>query len=383
MDIKEKALQLHNKFKGKIAVEPKIRVKTKDDLSLAYTPGVAFASMEIFEDKEKIYDYCWTGNTILIVTDGSAVLGLGDIGPEASLPVMEGKSLLFKEFGNVNCVPLCLNTKDPDEIVETVLRVMPAYGGVNLEDISAPRCFEIEEKLKKALGNKPVFHDDQHGTSIVVLAALINAAKVVGKNLREMRILINGAGSAGVATTKLLHNYGVGDIILSDTAGAIYEGREENMNPIKEEVSKITNRNMVRGPLEEIIKGVDVFIGVSRPGILTEEMVRSMAHRAIVFAMANPVPEIMPEEARRGGAEIIATGRSDFPNQVNNLLAFPGVFRGALDARVQVNEKMRVAAALAIASYVEKPEANMIVPSPLDKGVADRVAEAIRKSAKE
>jgi len=378
--LRTKALAFHKKLGGKIAVSIKAKVSSKADLSLAYSPGVAEPCKEIAKNTKKVYDYCFTANTILIVTDGTAVLGLGDIGPEAALPVMEGKSLLFKEFGGVDCIPLCLDTKDPNEIIDIVTKVMPAYGGVNLEDISAPRCFQIEEELKKRFPNKPVFHDDQHGTAIVVLAGLINALKVTKKKAADIRVVINGAGAAGISIAKLLQNYGVPDVTMCDTRGAIYRGRTENMNSIKDLIAKTTNKRKHRGSLAEVVADADVFIGVSVAGALSFEMARSMAKESIIFAMANPDPEILPADAKRAGVAVIGTGRSDFPNQINNILAFPGIFRGALDARCQISEKMKMAAALAIAKCVKKPTANKIVPGALDKTVAKKVAAAVKKA---
>lgn len=376
----EQALVLHRKLKGKIETKLKTPVATRAHLSVAYTPGVAAPCLEIAKDRELAYEYTWKGNTILIVTDGTAVLGLGDIGPEAALPVMEGKSMLFKEFGGVDCIPICLATKDPQEIINIVEKIAPAYGGINLEDISAPRCFTIEEELKKRL-NIPVFHDDQHGTAIVVLAGIINAAKVVKKEVKKLSVVINGAGAAGIATAKLLMSYGLRDVTLCDTSGAIYAGRVDNMNPLKVEMAKITNKLGKHGLLADVLVGADVFIGVSKPGTLTAEMIRTMAKKPIVFAMANPTPEIMPDEAKAAGVAVMATGRSDFPNQVNNLLAFPGIFRGALDARAQITEEMKMAAALAIAGYVKKPTADCIIPSPLDKAVVKKVVAAVKAAA--
>ena len=380
-DLKKLALDYHRKLRGKIKIELKQKLRGKKDLALAYTPGVAKPCLEIAKNSEKAYEYCWKQNTILIVTDGTAVLGLGDIGPEAALPVMEGKSLLFKEFGGVDCVPICLDTKDPQEIVEIVCKIMPAYGGLNLEDISAPRCFEIEEELKKRL-NVPVFHDDQHGTAIVVLAGLINAAKVVGKKINEIKVVFNGAGAAGVACAKLLLKYGVKDIVMCDRAGIIHAGRAKNMNPTKIELAKITNKKLLKGSLADAMKGADVFVGVSAKDAVTPKMVQSMAQKAIIFAMANPDPEILPDVAKKAGAAVVATGRSDFPNQINNILAFPGIFRAALDLRCPITEKIKLEAALAIARCVPNPSANKIVPDALDKTVAKKVAAAVRRVAK-
>lgn len=377
-DTNKLAIAFHKRLRGKIEVATKSKL-TAANLKLAYTPGVAAPCLEIAKDKSKVFDYTWKGNTILIVTDGSAVLGLGNIGPEASLPVMEGKSLLFKEFAGINCIPICLATQDPKKIIEIVEALAPAYGGINLEDISAPRCFEIEEELKRRL-DIPVFHDDQHGTAIVVLAGLINAAKVVKKTLPSLRIVINGAGSAGVAIAKLLRKYGVGEIIVCDTVGSIYAGRKENMNPTKDELAKFTNASGVKGNLAEALRGADVFVGVSAKDALKPEMVKGMSANPIIFALANPNPEILPDAAKRAGAAVIATGRSDFPNQINNVLAFPGVFRAALDNRAKITEKMKLAAALAIAGCVKKPTANCIIPKALDKSVAKKVAAAVKKA---
>ncbi|MFH0833847.1 MAG: NADP-dependent malic enzyme [Patescibacteria group bacterium] len=380
-DLKKLALDYHAKLRGKIQIDLKKKIRSKEELGLAYTPGVAKPCLEIAKDKKLAYDYCWKGNTILIVTDGTAVLGLGDIGPEAALPVMEGKSVLFKMFGGVDCVPICLATKDPQEIIEIVCKIAPAYGGINLEDISAPRCFEIESELKKRLPEIPIFHDDQHGTAIVSLAGLINAAKVVGKKVADLKVVINGAGAAGVAVAKLFLKYGVRDVVMCDRAGAIYEGRHENMNPFKIELAKTTNRSKTKGSLADAIKGADVFVGVSAKDAVTPKMVQSMAEKAIVFAMANPDPEILPDAAKRAGAAVVATGRSDFPNQINNVLAFPGIFRGALDCRCWITEKVKMEVALAIARCVPNPSANKIVPPAMDKTVAKKVAAAVRRVA--
>ncbi|MFC1801640.1 NADP-dependent malic enzyme [Nanoarchaeota archaeon] len=375
MDLNQEALELHKKKKGKIEVTNKFGpLKTKKDLSLAYTPGVAEPCREIAKDKSKVYDYTSKGNMVAVVTDGSAVLGLGNIGPEASLPVMEGKAILFKEFANVDAFPICLSTQEVDEIVEIVKNISAGFGGINLEDISAPRCFEIEARLKKEL-DIPVFHDDQHGTAIVVLAGLINALKIVSKEFSDVKIVINGAGAAGIAVAKILKQFGAQEIILCDSKGVIYRGRT-GLNPYKEEMAAVTEAST----LNEAMEGADVFIGLSVAGVVDKEMVASMNSEAIVFAMANPEPEIMPDEAKAGGAKIIATGRSDFPNQINNVLAFPGVFRGALDARKKITEEMKVAAAKALASCVESPTAEKIVPYALDKGVAEKIAEAVKKA---
>lgn len=377
--LKEEALQLHEVHQGKLAVSLKVDIETKHDLSLAYTPGVAEPCLEIAQDREQVYRYTGKGNAVAIVTDGTAVLGLGDIGPEAALPVMEGKACLFKRFGGVDAYPICLNTKDPEEIVRAVQLIAPGFGGINLEDISAPRCFEIEEQLIETL-DIPVFHDDQHGTAVVVLAALINGAKCLGLELPQMQTVISGAGAAGISICKLLMKAGVRDITLCDRQGAIWEGRE-GLNGAKTAMAKVTNRAMRKGSLSEVMEGADLFIGVSGPGIVTQEMVRSMSPQAMVFALSNPVPEIMPELALAAGAKVVATGRSDFPNQINNLLVFPGIFKGALAARAsRITEEMMIAAAYAIAGRVSPEELSRecIIPSTFDMGVADVVAEAVK-----
>lgn len=377
--LKEEALQLHEVHQGKLAVSLKVDIETKHDLSLAYTPGVAEPCLEIAQDREQVYRYTGKGNAVAIVTDGTAVLGLGDIGPEAALPVMEGKACLFKRFGGVDAYPICLNTKDPEEIVRAVQLIAPGFGGINLEDISAPRCFEIEERLIETL-DIPVFHDDQHGTAVVVLAALINGAKCLGLELPQVRTVISGAGAAGISICKLLMKAGVRDITLCDRQGAIWEGRE-GLNGAKTAMAKVTNRAMRKGSLAEVIEGADLFIGVSGPGIVTQEMVRSMSPQAMVFALSNPIPEIMPELALAAGAKVVATGRSDFPNQINNLLVFPGIFKGALAARAsRITEEMMIAAAYAIAGRVSPEELSRecIIPSTFDMGVADVVAEAVK-----
>jgi len=382
MSIQEDALKLHAQWKGKIEVTSVAPVKTQYDLSTAYTPGVAEPCKEIHKNKEKVYDYTRKWNLVAVVSDGTAVLGLGDIGPEAAMPVMEGKSVLFKTFGDVDAFPICLDTKDVDEIVRTVKAISPTFGGINLEDISAPRCFEIERRLKEEL-DIPVFHDDQHGTAVVVLAGLINALKIVKKELKDIKVVVNGSGAAGIAITKLLMSMGLKTVILCDRKGAIYKGRD-GLNQAKEEIAEVTNLNMEKGSLGDVIKGADVFIGVSAPGTLTKEMVSSMAKVTIIFAMANPVPEIFPDEAKEGGARVVGTGRSDFPNQVNNVLAFPGIFRGALDARARdINDEMKVAAAYAIASMVKDEELteDYVIPKAFEKGVADVVAKAVYKAA--
>ena len=377
--LKEEALQLHEVHQGKLAVSLKVDIETKHDLSLAYTPGVAEPCLEIAQDREQVYRYTGKGNAVAIVTDGTAVLGLGDIGPEAALPVMEGKACLFKRFGDVDAYPICLNTKDPEEIVRAVQLIAPGFGGINLEDISAPRCFEIEEQLIERL-DIPVFHDDQHGTAVVVLAALINGAKCLGLELPQVQTVISGAGAAGISICKLLMKAGVRDITLCDRQGAIWEGRE-GLNGAKTAMAKVTNRAMRKGSLAEVMEGADLFIGVSGPGIVTQEMVRSMSPQAMVFALSNPVPEIMPELALAAGAKVVATGRSDFPNQINNLLVFPGIFKGALAARAsRITEEMMIAAAYAIAGRVSPEELSRecIIPSTFDMGVADVVAEAVK-----
>ena len=384
MDYNQLALEMHEKNRGKIAVAPKVRVENRDDLSTAYTPGVAEPCRRIAANKDDVYRYTAKGNLVAVVSDGTAVLGLGDIGPEAAMPVMEGKALLFKEFAEVDAFPICLATKDVDEIVRTVKLLAPTFGGVNLEDISAPRCFEIEKRLKEEI-DIPVFHDDQHGTAIVVCAGLLNALKLVGKQMAEVNIVINGAGSAGISIAKLLMQFGAGNIVLVDKNGAVSVD-EDWLNPAQRQMAEVTNRHNERGPLSEVIRGKDVFIGVSAPKVVTAEMVATMAADAIVFAMANPTPEIMPEEAARGGARVIATGRSDYPNQINNVLVFPGIFRGALDARAtDITEEMKLAAARAIAAIVTDEELTeeYIIPGAFDKRVAPAVAGAVMACAKE
>ncbi|HOK56829.1 MAG TPA: NADP-dependent malic enzyme [bacterium] len=381
-NLSKEALKLHKKAKGKLEIKPKVPLKTKKDLSLAYTPGVAIPCLEIAKEKNKIYEYTWKGNTVAIVTDGSAVLGLGNIGPHAALPVMEGKAILFKEFGEVDAVPLCLDTQNVEEIIDIVKKISPCFGGINLEDISAPRCFTIEQRLNEEL-EIPVFHDDQDGTAIVVLAALINALKLVNKKIEDIKIVINGAGAAGIAITKMLYKYGARKIVLCDREGIIYKGRKENMNFVKEEITDYLLESK-KGSLKDAMEKTDVFIGVSGPNLVTKEMVKSMNKYSIVFAMSNPVPEIMPDEAKKGGAYIIGTGRSDFPNQINNLLAFPGIFRGTFDAKAKkITEKMKISASLAIANYIpeNKLSTDYIIPSALDKNVAKQVAKAVKKSA--
>lgn len=380
----ERSLELHAEKVGKIEVNSKVVVENKDQLSLAYSPGVAEPCREIHKDPENVFKYTSKGNLVAVVSDGTAVLGLGDIGPLAAMPVMEGKAILFKNFANVDAFPICLDTKDVDEIVETVKRIAPCFGGINLEDISAPRCFEIERRLKEEL-DIPVFHDDQHGTAIVVCAGLINALKCVGKKPEEIKVVINGAGSAGISICKLLLQFGIGDAVLVDRQGALCPG-EDWMNPAQAAMAEITNKDKQTGPLTEIIKGKDVFIGVSAPNLVTAEMVGTMAKDPIVFAMANPTPEIMPDVAKAGGAAIVATGRSDFPNQINNVLVFPGIFRGALDVRAtNITEEMKLAAAYAIASLVTEEELNpeYIIPSPFDKRVCNVVAKEVGRVARE
>lgn len=382
MNYFEESLKLHEKNSGKIEVTSKVKITTREDLSLAYTPGVAEPCRKIHENEEDVYKYTSKGNLVAVVTDGTAVLGLGDIGPKAGLPVMEGKAILFKEFANVDAVPICLDTKNVDEIVRTVKLIAPGFGGINLEDIGAPRCFEVEEILKKEL-DIPVFHDDQHGTAIVVLAGVINALKVVNKKIEDIKVVVNGAGAAGTAIAKLLLSTGVKNLIACDKVGILYEGIEE-VDDAKKELGKITNPNKLKGSLADALVGADVFIGVSAPGIVSQAMVKSMNKDSILFAMANPTPEIMPDEAKEAGARVIGTGRSDFPNQVNNVLAFPGIFRGALDVRAkEINEEMKIAAAYAIASMIKDEDLNEnnVIPDALDKTVAANIAEAIKKAA--
>jgi malate dehydrogenase (oxaloacetate-decarboxylating) len=382
VDYNKESLKIHKKNKGKLGIISKVSIKTKDDLSIAYTPGVAEPCREIAKDKEKVYEYTPKGNTVAIVSDGSAVLGLGNIGAEAAIPVMEGKAILLKEFGNVDAFPICIKSQDPQVIIETVRNISPVFGGINLEDIKAPECFIIEDALQD-LGI-PVMHDDQHGTAIVVLAATINALKVVNKRCNETKIVVNGAGAAGMAITKLLISYGFNSkkFFMCDSKGIICSTRN-NLNTFKQEMAKITNGNNICGSLTEALKGADIFIGVSKANLVSKEMVQSMNKDAIVIAMANPVPEIMPDLAREAGAKIVATGRSDFPNQVNNSLAFPGVFRGALDARAtRITLEMKLAAAKALANMVKKPSTEKIIPGPFDEGVAQNVAKAVKKAWK-
>ena len=384
MDYRKESLKLHAQWKGKVEVVARAKVNDRDSLSLAYTPGVAQPCLEIQKDYNKSFELTRRWNMVAVITDGSAVLGLGDIGPEAGMPVMEGKCVLFKEFGDVDAFPLCVRTKDVDEFVQTVYNISGSVGGINLEDIAAPRCFEIEEKLKK-MCDIPIFHDDQHGTAVVVSAALINATKLTGKPLSECKAVINGSGAAGIAIAKLLMTLGLNDVILCDRTGAIYEGRE-NLNASKAEIAAITNRAKVAGGLAEAVKGTDIFIGVSAPGVLTAEMIKTMNENPIVLAMANPTPEIMPDEAKAAGAAIVGTGRSDFPNQINNVVAFPGIFRGALDVRAsKITENMKIAAAYAIASLVDDKDLtpDYILPYAFDERIKDTVANAVSKAAKE
>lgn len=379
MTTNEKALKLHADLVGKLTTEAKCHVKSREDLSLAYTPGVAEPCRKIADNPEDVYKYTWKANTVAVVSDGSAVLGLGNIGPEAAMPVMEGKAVLFKEFGNVNAVPICLDTQDTDEIVETVVRIAPGFGGINLEDISAPRCFEIERRLKERL-NIPVFHDDQHGTAIVVLAGIINALKVVGKEKEDCKVVVNGDGSAGIAISKLLLRYGFKNLIICGLYGILSKDIE-NLNFAQKEMTEVTNLEGKNGKLADAMKGADIFVGVSAPNIVSEEMVASMNKDAILFAMANPTPEIMPDVAKKAGARIVGTGRSDFPNQVNNVVAFPGIFKGALEGRAtQITEEMKLAAALAIAGLVPEDELHEdnIMPEAFDPCVADVVSKAVK-----
>lgn len=382
MDYRKESLKLHEQWKGKLEVTARAKVNDKDSLSLAYTPGVAQPCLEIEKDYNKSWELTRRWNMVAVITDGSAVLGLGDIGPEAGMPVMEGKCVLFKEFGDVDAFPLCVRTKDVDEFVQTVYNISGSFGGINLEDIAAPRCFEIENKLKE-MCDIPIFHDDQHGTAVVVSAALINATKLTGKPLSQCKAVINGSGAAGIAIAKLLKTLGLDDVILCDRTGAIYEGREK-LNASKLEIAKISNREKVAGGLENAVKGADIFIGVSAPGVLTADMIKTMNPNPIVLAMANPVPEIMPDEAAAAGAAIIGTGRSDFPNQINNVVAFPGIFRGALDVRASsITENMKLAAAYAIASLVDEGELkpDYILPYAFDSRIKDTVAKAVADAA--
>lgn len=378
MNLREEALQKHSEWQGKLEVNSKVKVDSREALAIAYTPGVAEPCKEIAKNKEDVYKYTMKGNTVAVISDGTAVLGLGDIGPEAAMPVMEGKAVLFKEFAGINAVPICIDTKDTEEIIKFVKQIAPTFGGINLEDISAPRCIEIEERLKKEL-NIPVFHDDQHGTAIVVLAGIINALKVAGKNKETAKVIVNGGGSAGLAITKLLLYYGFKDVIVVDRYGILDE-KADWINWAQKEVCKITNPRKIKGVLQDALVGADIFVGVSAPNIVSKEMIKSMNEKAIVFAMANPVPEIMPDVAKEAGALVVGTGRSDFPNQVNNVLVFPGIFKGALMARAtQITEDMKIAAAIAIASMISDDELNEnnILPQPFAEGVADRVAQAV------
>ncbi|MDE6678046.1 MAG: NAD-dependent malic enzyme [Ruminococcus sp.] len=385
MNYAEESLKKHYEWKGKVEVVCRTPLETTEDLSLAYTPGVAQPCLEIQKDVLKSYDLTRRSNLVAVVTDGTAVLGLGDIGPEAGMPVMEGKCALFKAFGDVDAIPLCVRSKEVDDIVNTVKLLAGSFGGVNLEDISAPRCFEIEKKLKECC-DIPIFHDDQHGTAVVTLAAMLNALKLTGKHIDEIRVVTSGAGAAGIAIIRLLISMGLKDVVLCDRKGAIYKGRTEDMNPVKEAMAEITNKQMRKGTLAEVIKGADVFIGVSAPNCVTPEMVKSMAKDPIIFPMANPTPEIMPEVAIEAGAAVVGTGRSDYPNQINNVLAFPGIFRGALDVRASdINDAMKIAAAKAIASFVtdDKLAPDYIIPSVLDKSVAKAVAKAVAQAARD
>lgn len=378
MDYSKIALEKHEQWRGKLSIESKARITNKEELSIAYTPGVAAPCLEIQKDEELAYRYTGKGNLVAVITDGSAVLGLGDIGPAAGMPVMEGKCALFRTFAGIDAVPICIDSKDPDVIVDTVRHISKSFGGINLEDISAPRCFEIERRLMETC-DIPVFHDDQHGTAIIATAGILNALRVVGKRKDSVRVVFSGAGAAGISIAKMLLNFGFEDIIMCDRAGIVHEGAESN-NSEQEEMARITNRGGMRGSLKDAMKGADVFVGVSRPGLVTEEMIKTMADRPIVFAMANPVPEIMPDLAKKAGAAVVGTGRSDFPNQVNNVIAFPGIFRGALDCRAKkITEEMKKAAALAIADVIPKEElsADYVLPDGFNPLVVERVAEAV------
>ena len=383
MDYKKESLELHGKWKGKIEVISTVLVKDKKDLSLAYTPGVAEPCLAIQKDVDLSYEYTRRWNLVAVITDGTAVLGLGDIGPEAGMPVMEGKCVLFKSFADVDAFPLCIRSKDVDEIVNTVKLLAGSFGGINLEDISAPRCFDIEQRLKKEC-DIPIFHDDQHGTAVVTLSGMINALKIVNKNIDEISVVVNGSGAAGVAVTKLLMKIGLQDVILCDRRGAIYEGRE-GLNSIKEEMAKVSNLKRKKGTLADVLVGADVFIGLSAPDMVTQDMVKTMANDAIIFAMANPTPEIMPDLAKKAGAKVVGTGRSDFPNQINNVLAFPGIMRGALDVRASdINDEMKIAAAYAIAGLISEDELepDYVIPAPFDPSVAGAVSEAVEDAAR-
>lgn len=383
--LREKALKMHKENQGKLGVYPKVAVNNAKDLSLVYSPGVAEPCLDIHRNETKVYDYTMKGNLVAVVSDGTAVLGLGNIGPKAAMPVMEGKALLFKSFANVDAFPLCLDTTDPDKIIKVVKLLEPTFGGINLEDIAAPKCFEIEERLRKVC-DIPVFHDDQHGTAIVTTAGLINALKLANKKVEDIRVVANGAGAAGVAIVKLLLHMGVKDVILCDTKGIIYEDRLVGMNKFKEEMARITNKEQKKGTLVDALVGADVFVGVSAPGVLTKDMIATMNENPIIFAMANPIPEIMPEEAKEAGALVVGTGRSDFPNQVNNALAFPGIFRGALDVHAkEINEEMKLAAVYAIAGLISEEELHVdyVIPDPFDRRVAAYVAAAVAKVAME
>lgn len=380
MDYYKKSLEIHKENKGKLKVCSKVHVRNKDELSIAYTPGVAEPCRVIATEREKVYDYVSSKNMVAVVTDGSAVLGLGNIGPEASLPVMEGKAVLFNEFAGVQAFPIALNTQDVDEIVKTVKNIAPTFGGINLEDISAPRCFEIEEKLKKEL-DIPVFHDDQHGTAIVLLAGLINALKITEKKKESVKIVINGSGSAGTAIAKLLNKFGIGSIIVCDSKGIISKDRTD-LNEFKKTLLTFTNKENIQGSVYDAIKGADVFVGVSKGNLLKAEHIKTMNENSIIFAMANPTPEIMPEEAKKGGAKIVATGRSDYPNQLNNVLVFPGIFKGALKARTQITDEMKLEVAEVLAKLVEKPTADKIIPAPFESGIAEKIAKVVERLAK-
>lgn len=383
MDYSEESLKLHYQWRGKIEVTARVPVNTRDSLSLAYTPGVAKSCLEIQKDISKSYELTRRWNLVAVVTDGTAVLGLGDIGPEAGMPVMEGKCVLFKSFADIDAFPLCIKSKDVDEIVDTIYRISGSFGGINIEDISAPRCFEIEKKLKEKC-DIPIFHDDQHGTAVVVSAAILNAMKLIGRKIEEQQAVISGAGSAGIAITKLLMSLGLKNVIMVDRKGAIYEGRQ-GLNPFKQQMAKVTNRQMRKGSLADVIAGADIFIGVSAPGIVSQQMVRSMAKDPIIFAMSNPVPEIMPNLAKEAGAYVVGTGRSDFSNQINNVLAFPGIFRGALDVRARdINDEMKIAAAYALAGLVGDSELkpDYVIPTPFDPRVSPAVAKAVADAAR-